>query len=353
MVEGTRRLNKRIGTNSVCHVHHLNNRGCVSIINGNFAAGNELFESALQEHKLISEAGSSSLHRSASPPISSTSSCSRFCCDDSVDSDMDMDGYDSDSDDGNSIDSSTFRIQRITTSSQLRTVSFPGQCGEDENHRVYHQVYRLPIVMDEDEWEIASIKDITFVLIFNTALCNHLLGMQLLEEEMLHQANKSQLKPRKRQKLLQNHQLCGHYFSIARKLYKLAMETLFSSVRGVDRIYYVAIFNNMSHVCKTLEGYNSQEALWNDQQLLKSIYWWKDFEKKASSMLSPSPVMSRYSGGSTSTTSYTTVTPSTSANDDTILNRYSEEDAEIVDLFLENVFYLISAKEDCLPATVA
>ena len=69
-------------------------------------------------------------------------------------------------------------IRRMTNSSQLRTFSYSGQQEQDQEQDspsssrpqqkqkwIHHQVYSLPIVMNEIEWERASMDDQSFVLI--------------------------------------------------------------------------------------------------------------------------------------------------------------------------------------------
>merc|ERR1712176_555713 len=85
--------------------------------------------------------------------------------------------------------------------SRLRTLNY---CGQEEyhhehaltsQHHYHHQVYSLPIVMEESEWDTAPIQDKTFVLIFNTALCNHLWGMQLMQRYISATTTTTQKQP--------------------------------------------------------------------------------------------------------------------------------------------------------------
>merc|ERR1712238_378914 len=69
---------------------------------------------------------------------------------------------------------------------------------------------------------------------------------------------------------------CERRFHIAKNLYRLALDNILSFVNGVDQLCYVAMFNNMSHVLKTLQGYNSQEVYHFDMLLFKAINWWKE-----------------------------------------------------------------------------
>lgn len=373
---------------STWYVHHLNNKGCVSVINGDYLAANNLIELALQKHRQISELGISPSVQSPSaqsPPLSSQLvegeelHEGRQFCEDSVDSETDLDVDDHDSDGSSSVDAHIFRIQRISTNSKLRTVSFPGQNQEEVEHhlqgrqrkhqgsvasnpRTYHQVYRLPIAMSEEEWKTASIKDITFVLIFNAGLSNHLMGMDLLEKKSLQHGSQRHNESRHNRKHRLHDQFCQRYFRVARSMYRLGMDTLFSFVRGVDKIYYAAIFNNISHVCKTLEGNESPDAYWYDRQLLKSIYWWKDSYRTATSLQPPtmnSLGASRAHHQGTlhlpppAPSSGLRTTTSNTSGDVTINDGYNEDDSEVIDAFLENVFYLIAGRKEWLPATAA
>lgn len=373
-------------SNCTGYVHYLNNRGCVSIINGNYLKAIDLLEIALKKYKQISDTGT----ESSSSPIHCSCDCERIgagevgdlyegeqssandsgsFCENSAENDTDAE--DCAFDNGNFIFTHDFRINRITTTSQLRTVPFPGQEQERHeehlpigrqndttararrNHRLYHQVYKLPIVMNEQEWKSASRNDICFVLIFNNALCNQLLGMALLEERMEGEQWKGQ-KNHDKQLLQSTNNLYQRYFTVARGMYQCALESLFSFVRGVDKIYYVAIFNNISHVCKTLEGYDSHDAFWYDQQLLKSIYWWKDCDQKMIEIHSqpPPPAVGQTTVYNRNPTN-TGRARGANTNDLVINDRYEDNDFEIIDAFLENVFYLMCAGEDRLPAPVA
>merc|ERR1711865_232525 len=59
-------------------------------------------------------------------------------------------------------------------------------------------------------------------------------------------------------------------FHEAKKLY-LLVGGHDGDVYVVDKFCYPAIFNNLSHVCKSLEGYHSYEAYRYDTLLLKSV----------------------------------------------------------------------------------
>jgi len=56
----------------------------------------------------------------------------------------------------------------------------------------------------------------------------------------------------------------------------LTLENVLSVVNLVNQLCYVAMFNNMSHVLKALQGYNSPEVYHFDILLLKGINWWKE-----------------------------------------------------------------------------
>ena len=46
---------------------------------------------------------------------------------------------------------------------------------------------------------------------------------------------------------------------------------------GIDKLGYIALSNNISHVCKTMvHGYYSHEAHYFDLVLLQAIFWWTD-----------------------------------------------------------------------------
>jgi len=256
-------------------------------------------------------------------------------------------------------------IRRMTSISLLRT---PSYCGghrkEQEEHKNYnhnHEIYSLPIVMTEEEWESSSDDDKSFVLIYNTALCNHLWGMELLVTIQAHQQSTEEEESNNTRKNNNNNKSssfydlsvnsCEHVLVVAKSLYKLAFENV-SVVVGVDKICYVALFNNVSHICKTLHGYDSQEAYQYDDLLLQAIFWWRDSTDESSrsissSSLSPSASTSTSLDGSTTTASNS----SSSSNSNSYY--YADTDSDIIDSFLENVFYLIGAQDAIVPAPAA
>ena len=219
-------------------------------------------------------------------------------------------------------------IPRMTSSSRLQTVSY---CGQHQYHQESsnnnaalhnHEVYSLPIVMDEQEWATAPTQDKSFVLIFNTAVCNHLWGMQLMQEY----STANNVSEEAAASMAQH---CRETLTVSKLLYKLALENSVSFCNGVDKMCYVALYNNLSHVCKTLEGYESVEAHWCDDMLLKAIFWWRDSNAN------------RNNNNSSNNTQH----PS---ND-----LYLDNDVEIIDSFLDNVFYRVSLPEDTAPAAAA
>mmetsp|Transcript_29771 Transcript_29771/g.33380 ORF Transcript_29771/g.33380 Transcript_29771/m.33380 type:complete len:183 (+) Transcript_29771:1-549(+) len=136
---------------------------------------------------------------------------------------------------------------------------------------------------------------------------------------------------------------CTRAFAVAKSLYRLAIENV-SGVVGVDKICYVALFNNISHTCKTLHGYDSQEAYQYDDLLLKAIFWWRDSADESSSSSSSIRTRLRTNSNNDGMSSATTTT---------IMNNYTDNDFDIIDVFLENVFYLIGAQDAFVPAPAA
>jgi len=203
---------------------------------------------------------------------------------------------------------------------------------------MHHKVYALPIVMTPNEWNDAPLQDRSFVLIFNSAICNHLWGLELLRNvnsnNNLQQHQQQAALPFQRS------------FSIARMLYRLALENVSSShrgnpnnthqgIHGVDRLVYSAVFNNLSHVCKSLDGYQSEDAYRYDTFLLKSIYWYIDSSSSNQNRNDHHHHQQQQQQQQHS-------------------NEGGDEgDAEILDSFLENVFYLIGVPPQVLPAAVA
>jgi len=268
-------------------------------------------------------------------------------------------------------------ISRMTMSSQLRTFSYCGQHhqeneqGQGQEKRRYHQVYSLPIVMNEIEWEQASTEDRSFVLIFNLAMCNHLWGMELLRSQQREHEKQQQRgnRPFHHRSYQDQDQDQGETTSIipaqkslqiAKKLYQLALQNFsYKGIYGVDKLCYPAIFNNMSHLCKTLEGYSSSEAYYYDKLLLKAVYWLIDLSSSSSSSNSDSN-----SNSNSTTNTHTNSSASTSLmmqhqqqqqqhNINTNGYNADDSDTEIIDGFLENVFYLIGVQESIAPARAA
>lgn len=259
---------------------------------------------------------------------------------------------------------SGYGIPRMTTFSQVHTVPYCGQQEriaslrqqeQDHGHNTqfhlfedtvtscywgYQEVYSLPIVMDEHEWDSASMGDRSFVLVFNSAVTNHLLGMALLSLMGCGASTNTRIRTN-----------CdGHKGPLrtAKALYMLAFETLElkgtdssfpcnnntdtgGRIRSVDKLCVPAIFNNLSHICKTLDGYSSQEAYDYDNVLLKSVYWWID-GSTATGMTSNSGLRERNSSSKT---------------------RGGGDDWDVIDAFLETVFYLVGVPQVVAPAGAA
>jgi hypothetical protein len=373
----------------------MNNRGCVNVTMGNYPEANRLFELAMSKHMAISESNPSSCSSDCTNSVNGSMRCvnhnNNNFDDISIDSDIDIEDDDKildtvddmeydDLDDFKNHESlisidetSTSRnsatgasaaigsasldffslrafaadhhcIQRTTTSSTIPISPFCGQQhhpsrnmnnGNTTNRRrnsgdnEFHEVYCLPIVMDDAEWDCASLDDKTFVLIFNTAICNHLWGMSFQQHEH-RQANEEREMDQQSQTA----------FLVAEKLYCLALNSAIRVGRTISQsphrsasIDYqfclVAVLNNRSHVSKTLEGASSQEASHIDQMLLKAIFWWRDAQEQRRSSLASNNLDSNHSYG------------------------YDNADAEVIDLFLENVFYLIGISHSLVPAAAA
>lgn len=393
---------------------------------GRFLQANQLFESALTRHKEFVEAISSS-------SATSTLCCGRLVannhrCDDAsnavlasrdIDDDSNSSEFSDDDDDDKTIsfvdDMRCYNqdqrqettatnthppligigcggIRRMTTSSQLRTGSYCGQQQYQQQQQQQqppsHQVFRLPIVMDKIEWNEASIAQQSFVLIFNAALCNHLLGMKLQvlmsKEQQGQQQEQGQDRTKQDTEDALTTTLCQQAFHVALMLYRLALENIGTTfATGVDKLHYVAIFNNISHVCKTTQGYHSHEAFRYDKLLLKSVYWLLDMDgllvsspaaattttstvtATAGHRLIQPPLSQQEHGDSvhdqgigTDVASITATTPTTPAtnnmaitnhNNSTDISRrtafYDDDDSQIIDAFMENVFYLIGAPD--------
>ena len=137
-------------------------------------------------------------------------------------------------------------------------------------------------------------------------------------------------------------------------MYQLALENSVSFVNGVDKLCYVALFNNMSHLCKTLDGYHSKEAYIFDTLLLKAIFWWRDSNISSSNAISTSTAIatSSVSGNNLAGNANFTSTSVVVSNANTSTN-YDDDDEEIIEAFLDNVFYLIGVAEDAVPAAAA
>lgn len=310
-------------------------------------------------------------------------------------------------------------IRRMTAISQLFVIPYSGsspppppQPKQDHQanskkktmalHYNSHEVYSLPIVMTDEEWDVSLMDDKSFVLIYNTALCNHLYGMKLLvliqdhleEDEARRRRDHP---PHRPQPMYPDHRseqheremefrflsaTCKRSFEVAKSLYRLAISNVHSIVHGVDALCYVALFNNISHTCKTLYGYESEEAGDYDILLLKAIFWWRDTNPTASpstpSPRLPSTIHNNAEDGSAtpdarsrhphpanpeveerrslprSTQSSSRRNPiATNTNTNTNTASYADTDGEIIDAFLENVFYLLGAQESLVPAAAA
>jgi len=257
-------------------------------------------------------------------------------------------------------------FSRLSSCPQVQTFPYSGQQVDRSPHEwIHHKIYSMPIVMDECEWKEAPMDDRTFVLIFNSALSNHLLGVHRLMR--FHQLQC-------RQKLNHHHRRMDDFtqmtdyrkpFEVAKMLYKLALEVFSgapSTFVGVDRLCYPAVFNNLSHVCKVLDGYDSQNVYNYDKYLLKSIYWLIDSRQPIApnqqGMEMPSLSIS---GSATSPSSPLSSSRSAQVNYYTANstdrhsgnNSYDDADAEILDAFVENVFYLIGTSQSIAPAAAA
>lgn len=230
------------------------------------------------------------------------------------------------------------KISRMTSFSRLQSISYSGQQEYHEEkygrqRPLHHQVYSLPIVMEESEWDTAPVQDKSFVLIFNTAVCNHLWGMELMQQYLEATANNNNNSPVPSAAVAQH---CRETLTVAKLLYKLALENSVSFANGVDKMCYVALYNNLSHVCKTLEGYESLEAQWCDDMLLKAIFWWRDSTQQHQNQNNSNQW-----------------SPQGRNNNNASTDMYLDEDVEIVDAFFDNVYYRIGAPEEIAPAAAA
>ena len=395
-------------------VQDLNNRGCVNITLGNYVEASRLFESALFRHKTIAESAASTVpscnHSHYNPGCDSCDSALAALAEAAgnptlagCNSNVGSNEYDQEEDDGSSLESSCVddddfdyedymeedndysellfssplpsssplsqipietsspsrntqplqvpptthrssppacyqqqrRIRRMSTSSLLPIVPFCGHhqfCREQQQHRSdectrrnthnfhhYHEVYCLPIVMDEADWRSASIDDKSFVLIFNTAICNHLWGMHFQRQQQ------------------QSCKQSERAFLVANKLYRLALD----NARMHDhltpniinyRLCIVAILNSLSHVAKTLKGPFSLEGHMFDQMILKAIFWWRDLQEQERQESQQQRQQRLHE-----------------IDNDV----YEEDDTDIIDSFLDNVFYLIGVPEEIASAAAA
>jgi len=154
-------------------------------------------------------------------------------------------------------------------------------------------------------------------------------------------------------------QHCRDTLTVAKLLYKLALENSVSFANGVDKMCYVALYNNLSHVLKTLEGYDSMEAQWCDDMLLKAIFWWRDSthpqQQQQQQQLPALPSRSSQRGeqpgqrGASSQSSSSFQQQQQQHPSDL----YLDDDVEIIDAFFENVFYRVGVPEDIVPAAAA
>ncbi|OEU06923.1 hypothetical protein FRACYDRAFT_252553 [Fragilariopsis cylindrus CCMP1102] len=313
-------------------------------------------------------------------------------------------------------------LRRMTTSSQLRTLPY---CGQFQHHQQnnrqqsseYHQVYSLPIVMSEYEWDTSKHQEKYVVLMFNIALCNHLHGMDLLSlgmelQEQVQVPGQGQQYHQQLQQQQQQQQLSSSLmymaqqsFHTARNYYRLALSENCNIDDGsindnsvpiyvFDKFTYPAIFNNMSHVCKSLDGYgynsSNGEAYGYDTLLLKSIYWLRVVVADDSSNSNSVSISTRSSSSSNeasnsssmnsnsnsnSSDSASTTTPmmpmavtadgliddhpqqqrnnTGSSSSSSSSYFYDDNDADIIDAFMENVFYLIGVSDNVVPASAA
>ena len=238
----------------------------------------------------------------------------------------------------------TQNLSRLSRSSRLKTSSYGGQGIHRPSEKwMHHQIYSLPIVMEDSEWTRAPTQVCSFVLIFNSALCSHLRGMELLSQRQCCTSN--------------DH--C-EAFETAKTLYELALNALSDAqsmtqtslfLLGVDKLCFPAVFNNLSHVCKTLYGSSCSEGRHYDVLLLKTVYWLLSTTKDQARLQDPSQRSQDVSMGDAPTTA--------SLPNATNVERrsagspvYDEGEEEILDAFLENVFYLIGAPESTVPVRI-
>ena len=215
----------------------------------------------------------------------------------------------------------------------------------DDNEDQHHQVYCLPLAMSALEWEHSSETDRSFVLVFNMALCYHLWGMDVVAAaaasflstpgagfftsySSMMMEPPSPPPPHQQQSPQPQQQLFAQQlFHEAKKLY-LLVGGHDGDVYVVDKFCYPAIFNNLSHVCKSLEGYHSYEAYRYDTLLLKSV---RLLIEAAAPTAAPSAATTAGAAAFT----------------------YYERDTAIIHSFLESVFYLHGVSENTVPAHAA
>ncbi len=323
---------KTRGNSATRMIQELNNKACDLVAMGDYAKANQLLGMALENHKRAVEGGQNFGEFYFDNDDVSCSSSSAMYDDEYEYGDDDMDTSSNDtfdyyydcprdrdqrSADNVSSDPTSYSTTSELVPAKMRTCShiYTMSCAGHNEERNYHKVYSKPIVMDDSEWQNASPDDRSFVLVFNSAISNHLWGMQFIST-MGTNCNKGP-------------------FETAKALYVLALETLWNTgnavgggrIRSVDKLCVPAIFNNLSHTSKVLEGYDSREASIYDSVLVKSVFWWID--------------------GNSS------VYASSSSPNSPNLRRACEGDDEVVDAFLDTVFYLIGEPECTAPAAAA
>ena len=357
-------LKQRIENERNRRMHELNNRACVLMSSrGQYSEASKIFERALLIHREHIEK-SSSLPSVSTPPLSHAHSDLDFSeeglseFDDDF-SEMDWDGKDNDWYGNASVDSQlndshtnssninidinspspptlskrNIGVPRMTDFSRLQAISY---CGQPRGqHSCMHQVYILPIVMEATEWDTAPIQDKTFVLVFNTALCNHLWGMQMIKQYIVAStvtdAKASATSSINAAAIVK---FCQETLTVAKLLYKLALENSVSFSNGVSKMCYVALYNNLSHVVKTLDGDESAGAEWCDDMLLKAIFWWREQDSTYRQHQLP-------------------IRNNSSSSHHLATDRYLDEDVEVIDAFLDNVFYRVGVSEYIVPAAAA
>ena len=349
-------------------VRNLNNRASVLVSSGDFSKARILYEDALTNHLQMArdQSGVSNTRIDTSNIVTRTMSNCAVNDEGEADSDFDIIYDDAimssniSAHDLSSKPNSKTRNHRISSFSQLKTHSYCGQ-GVDRpsNQWMDHQIYCMPIVMNPTEWEMTQTEMRSFVLIFNSALCNHLQGMDQLSQHQPHSdVEKS--------------------FRIAKVLYELALNALMDAhskgmsglpLRSFERLCCPSVFNNLSHVCKTIQGDKSYEAHYYDTLLLKSIFWLIDSACSNNEMISnqssPAPMASTSDFVATSNDVVVAGNSSNDSSNDSSngssngssnvsnITLYSDNEAEMIDAFFENVFYLIGASNSMVPAAAA